>query len=411
LPVPFPRFLPTVVPADLAATLQEPVRDAPLPGGLAEIIRWFFNVPQWIQIGGAVLGVVLAVFVAAQLWKRRREIREWIRTRSLKLQLGMAAVVVAGIAAASFFGAEAWHYTQHANEFCTACHVMDESYARFNRSEHSKLECHDCHRQPVTASMRQVYLWVLERPEEIGPHAPVPNRICAECHIRERPDSLWERISATAGHRVHLESDTSALAEVMCVTCHGEEVHRFVPANETCGQSDCHSREETRIVLGSMAEQTTMHCLACHEFTAPVPEETTRDTAFAELRPAESQCLGCHEMRPLLADFRAAEDPHRGVCGDCHDPHVQETPATAFRTCTDAGCHDSPETSTPFHRGLAETELAACESCHQAHTWEVSGENCVACHPGIAGSDRTAGLSGPAARGAPGGRVSPAPRR
>ncbi|MCA9722291.1 MAG: hypothetical protein KC489_07795, partial [Gemmatimonadetes bacterium] len=91
----------------------------------------------------------------------------------------------------------------------------------------------------------------------------------------------WERIATTAGHRTHLESDSTALKDVQCVTCHGAEVHAFLPASQTCGQSGCH--ENLKITLGKMAEQTTWHCNTCHQFTAEVPLLATRDSAAGTL--------------------------------------------------------------------------------------------------------------------------------
>lgn len=385
---------PTTVPD----TLPEP----PLPGGLAGVIRWFFHVPQWIQIGGAVLAVFVGGWLAYRLWSGRREIWSWIRTRRTALQLAMAGVAAAAVIAAGAFAKVSWDYTQHANEFCTACHVMGDAFRKFTQSEHADLECHDCHQQPISASMRQVYLWVLERPEEIGPHSPVPNERCAECHIQQDPDSTWQRIAATAGHRVHLESDSAALDTAMCVTCHGVEVHRFVPASQTCGQADCHAEEDTRIVLGRMAGQTGLHCVGCHEFTAPVSEQVPRDTAHQALVPTESQCLGCHEMQQVLADFQVEEDPHDGRCGWCHDPHAQETPAAAFATCTGSGCHSQPDTLSPFHQGIAHAVLEDCGACHEAHDWSAEGQDCASCHPDIPGARRVEGGLAPVTRGAHG---------
>lgn len=356
--------------------------EPPLPGVAVDVLRFFFHVPQWIQIGGALLAAVLAVVLAAYLWRRRSEIGSWLRTRSRQIQLGLAAAVFAVIVAASWLGVESWNYMQHANEFCVGCHVMDPSVTRFTRSEHSRLECHDCHRQPLSASMRQLYLWVLERPEEIGEHAPVPNAICAECHIQQQPDSVWQRIASTAGHRVHLESDSAALEGVMCVTCHGEEVHRFLPATETCGQADCHAQEDTEIVLGEMAgAQTTFHCLGCHEFTRPVAEFASLDTAAMAMSPGREECLSCHEMERVTADAELRGDPHGPrSCGYCHNPHTQELPEAAFATCTDAGCHENPRELSSFHRGIGERVLDACGECHEPHRWEVDGQDCQACH-------------------------------
>jgi nitrate/TMAO reductase-like tetraheme cytochrome c subunit len=353
----------------------------PLPGGVADVVRFLFHVPQWIQIGGAVLAAIAAIGVATLAWRRRSEIAGWIRTRSAALQAALAVLLLAVITAAAWAGAESWDYMHHDNAFCTGCHVMGESFRKFRQSEHADLSCHDCHQQSLYASARQVYLWVLERPEEIGAHSPVPNERCVSCHVTERPDSVWQRISSTAGHRVHLESDSSALGDVMCVTCHGVEVHRFVPARETCGQADCHSEEDTDVVLGEMATAATgMHCLACHDFTAPVPEATPLDTAITALRPGSGKCLGWHEMEKVMADFRPRADPHRGACGACHDPHTQTTPDAAFETCTGSGCHTEPAESTRFHRGLHDGVLAECGRCHGAHDWRVSGTECVACH-------------------------------
>ena len=373
--------------ARLAAAMVQAVpdtltREPPLPGTAVDVFRFFFHVPQWIQIGGALLAAVLAVVLAVLVWRRRSDIGRWLATRSRQVQLGLAAAVFTVIVAASWVGFESWNYMQHANEFCVSCHVMDPAAGRFTQSEHSQLECHDCHRQPLTASLRQLYLWVLERPEEIGEHAPVPNAICAECHIRQQPDSVWQRVASTAGHRVHLESDSAALEDVMCVTCHGESVHRFVPATETCGQAGCHAREDTEIVLGEMAgAQTTFHCLGCHEFTAPVAEFAALDTAALAMSPGRDECLSCHEMERVAANIGRRGDPHgAGSCGYCHDPHAQGAADAAFATCTDAGCHENPRELTPFHRGMGARVLDACGECHPPHRWEVDGRNCRACH-------------------------------
>jgi hypothetical protein len=371
-----------ILPAGLALIQQIPetLPEPPVPSPLAAVIRWFFHVPQWIQIGGAALGVAVAIVAVVFLWKRRIPIWTWIRTRPLGVKAAMAAGVVAIAAVGAWFGQASWHYTQHENQFCQACHVMDPAVAKFTRSEHAKLECHDCHQQPIAASMRQVYLWVLDRPEEIGEHAPVADAVCVRCHVQEDPDSTWQRISATAGHRVHLESDSSVLSQAQCVTCHGREVHSFVPAEETCGQTDCHRAEDTRIVLGSMSNSPTVfHCVSCHEFTRPVSESASLSLARQGMTPTAEGCLGCHEMQTILENFHPEQDAHKGVCGDCHNPHGQNTPQAAFQTCTTAGCHANADTLTAYHRGLRHTISENCSLCHTAHEWKAPTA-CSACH-------------------------------
>jgi len=369
-----------LVARDIMQQIPETLPEPPLPGGLAAIIRWFFQVPQWVQIGGLVLGVAVAGVVVWYLWQKKLLIWTWIRTRPVGVKAGMgAALLLLGVAGA-VFGMVSWDYTQHDNDFCQACHVMDPSYLRFAESEHAQLTCHDCHQQPIAASMRQVYLWILDRPEEIGEHAPVENAVCERCHVQEDPDSTWQRISATAGHRVHLESDSAALAQVQCVTCHGVEVHRFVPASETCGQTECHRPQDTEIVLGAMSNATTtFHCVACHEFTLPIAEADSLVVARRGLVPTAEGCLGCHEMQRVMAEFVPEEDPHAGVCGECHNPHDQPTPAAAYQTCTAAGCHANADTLTAFHRGLGTHVIDDCSRCHNAHDW-VAPTECRACH-------------------------------
>lgn len=353
--------------------------ESPLPGGLARLVRFFLNFPQPLQIAGVVVGAVVALVVVVLLWRRRAGLITWARTRPRIVYawaggVGAALVVVGG--SAGFMG---WHYVQHDNGFCTGCHVMGPAFVKFTESEHSQLECHDCHQQPLTASMRQLYLWVLERPEDIGEHAPLRTEVCARCHVQEDASETWEAIAATQGHQVHLMSDSSALAEVQCLTCHAPELHRFAPAEATCAQSGCHLPAETNIVLGRMAgAETTMHCLGCHQYTAPVVAEG--EIGAGGITPPIQACGGCHEMAPIVAEFMPGADPHNAVCGACHNPHTQTTPQAALATCTSAGCHADPAALTPFHRGIHVDVLGDCTTCHTAHTWEVDASDCVGCH-------------------------------
>ena len=181
-------------------------------------------------------------------------------------------------------GGWTWNYMMHENDFCSSCHVMKTAFSRFRVSEHDKLECHACHQQSIFASTRELYYWVLDRPEKIPPHAPVPNTVCGTCHQQSQADSTWKRISATAGHRVHFKSDSSALKDLMCVKCHAQDVHAFKAVDLSCGQSGCHEKVEVR--LGAMANQSGLHCVTCHEFTRPVSEAISVDSTRKALVPA-----------------------------------------------------------------------------------------------------------------------------
>jgi hypothetical protein len=355
--------------------------ESPLPGGMARAVRFFMEFPQPLQIAGVVVGVGVAAAVGLIAWRRRAAIWTWLRTRPRIVYAWTAGVGAALAITGAGAGLWGYNYIQHDNGFCTGCHVMSSSFIRFTESEHSQLECHDCHQQPMTASLRQLYLWVLERPEEIGEHAPVATAVCARCHITEDPNETWELISATQGHRVHLESDSTALADIQCVTCHGQEVHRFVPTQETCATAGCHTPADTDIVLGNMAgAETAFHCLGCHIFTAPA--QPAGAPGADGIVPGIEQCSSCHAMAPMAAEFSPPTDPHDAMCGTCHNPHEQTEPAAAFETCTSAGCHANPEALTPLHRGL-EHALQDCGACHAAHEFVADGGDCRSCHTNL----------------------------
>ncbi len=360
---------------------RTPPVEPPLPGGVASVVRFLLqSVPQWVQIGGVFVAAGVAVWLALYLWRRRRLIRQWLVTRRRPVQYALFAGAAVLVLGATAFGRVSWNYMQHDNGFCTGCHVMGPAYQRFVQSEHDSLSCHDCHQQSIFASARQMYLWVVDRPERIGPHAKVPNGVCARCHVTGQKE-VWQRISQTAGHRTHLESDSSVLRNVQCVNCHGVEIHHFAPLDSTCAQAQCHVN--VPIKLGKMRQQTSLHCVTCHQFTAEVPQLATRDSATGTLRPAMKQCFSCHEMRALLIDFDPARDPHRGTCGMCHNPHTQERPADAKATCTSARCH-ADWRSEPFHVGVRHRDVATqCTLCHAPHHAKVDPSDCAGCHAAV----------------------------
>lgn len=380
------------------------------------MFRFLFNFPQWAQIAGLVVGLVVAAAVLRYLWRRREGILSWMRTRSRGIKWALAGSVTAGALVALALGGATWDYMQHNNDFCTGCHIMENPFQAFGTGagKHQDLKCHDCHQQPLTTSMWQLALWVAERPDKIAAHSPVPNERCNGCHNTGQ-DSTWQRIATTAGHRVHLESDSADLADLKCVTCHGKEIHHFVPVNETCGQSGCHVSEDTRIVLGKMADQTDQHCVQCHRFTAEVPLLATYDSARGTLVPAETDCVSCHDMQKLLATFNPKLDPHEGTCGMCHKPHEQKQPGDAATTCV--SCHEDWQ-STPFHVGVNHSsEGKECLTCHPPHAAKVDPSDCVGCHEAVnkTGANRVAPLPFDTAaalqESALPNRASPLPRR
>jgi hypothetical protein len=372
---------------------QVAVRPPPLPGGVAAVLRFFFNLPQWFQIAGFIAGVLVAVAVLVVLWRRRAAIVLWLVSLPRGTKLGLAAGAGVVVLAAAAGGAVSMHYVNHNNGFCTGCHVMNTPFQRFAGSKHDSLECHNCHQQSMFASMRQLYLWVADRPTEIGKHAKVPTSVCSTCHVKGDAKATWQRIASTAGHRTHLQSDSSALKHVQCVTCHGLEVHRFIPVNATCAQAGCHVN--IQIKLAKMRGQTDLHCVVCHRFTAEVPALAAYDSARGTLVPGMKQCLSCHEMQAVLAEFDPARDPHRGACGMCHNPHTQSGTAEVAQTCASAKCH-ADWRSDPFHVGGSHKRVSQdCILCHEPHHAKVDPSDCAGCHAAVKRRRHGEGLTAP----------------
>jgi len=356
--------------------------ESPLPSPALGVVRFLFNaVPQWLQIAGVFLAAIVVLILLVLGWRHHHVVFAWFGAKSRVWKMGFAAIVLVVLGGIGFAGNWSWHYMMHDNEFCAGCHIMNVPFQRFGTSEHAKLKCHDCHRQSVFASMKELYVQVTERPDKIPEHRTVPNAICSECHIQRDADSTWKRVSATAGHQVHLNPNSPAMSKIECTTCHAQEVHRFKPVGETCAQSGCHDAQ--RVELGRMAEQSDLHCIVCHEFTVPATEGNPVDSSRAALVPTDEQCLGCHDMKERLSAFKPENEPHGAKCGTCHNPHVQTTPEGAYQSCATSGCHARSDTLTAMHRSLGRHRLQTCGACHGAHTWRANAVDCRSCHTGI----------------------------
>ncbi|MEP7325395.1 MAG: hypothetical protein ABI836_05540 [Gemmatimonadota bacterium] len=362
------------------------------------VVQFIFQQSPLVMWGGVVLAAIVAALLLRLLWHRRHAIGLWLHTRSTAVRVSLAALVLVVLLGASATGYRTYDFVQRDNRFCSGCHIFVTSgqvmvrpdsgdYTLVNRLEgkHDTLSCHACHAlKPFKEAVKMVWWMSGTRDENIPPHAKVPREVCANCHIRGEAKAKWQEIATTAGHRVHLESDSSALKDVQCVTCHALEVHRFVPVDSTCSQRGCHT--DTRIQLGKMAGQSGLHCTVCHDFTAEVPRLATRDSAAGTLVPTLAKCSSCHQMKALLVEFDPARDPHSGTCGDCHDPHRQKTPAEARLTCASAGCHatwrDNAFHGGPNHRRVAQQ----CTLCHIPHRARVDASDCAGCHLRVRGS-------------------------
>lgn len=382
--------------------IDSTIRDPHLPDPVIGVVQWIFQRPPWVMWGGAVLGVLVAAWLVRSCWRRRHETWHWLATRRTAVQFLLAAGGLGALLLVASLGYRTNQFVQHDNRFCNGCHIFVGSgeawvlpdtgyYSLVHRVEgkHDTLSCHACHTlKPVKEAVKLVFWMSGRRDKEIPPHAKVPQGVCARCHIQGEARETWQAIAGTAGHRTHLESD-SLRGKVQCLTCHAQTAHRFQPVNRTCAQQGCHLGDSVRIRLGRMANQTSMHCTACHQFTRAVPLLATRDSAARTLVPTIEQCSSCHQMKTLIADFDPARDPHKGTCGLCHNPHQQTRPSAAITSCASANCHADWK-ANPFHTGLAHRLVAArCETCHQPHSARVDASDCAGCHE--AARERTGG--------------------
>jgi hypothetical protein len=385
--------------------LDSIVVESPLPDPLVPVVQWIFQKPSWVMIGGIVIGVIVAIAVLTFLWRRRAGIARWLGTRERAVKLGLIGVVGAVLLLVFGSGLAAYNFMMHDNDFCKGCHIFIPSGQAFVRPDtgtylvvnqvegaHDSLSCHACHPFDLAAQTKELYFWIADRPEEVPPHAKVPRETCEECHVTGESKDTWQRIASTAGHRIHLESDSSSLEDIACLTCHARTAHRFQPADTTCAQQGCHLTDDVRINLGRMAARFTpenldpneeeLYCNSCHQFTAEA-QFVTLDSASNALRPGEGQCFGCHEMRTLLASFDPAKDPHGGSCGMCHNPHVDVKPADARKSCSDGECH-ADWRGVVFHVGKAHRKVAErCGTCHESHAARVDASDCTGCHESV----------------------------
>ncbi len=375
---------------------------APAVEPTAKLFRFLFStVPQWVQIAGILIGGPVAIIVAWQVWKHRLRIWAWFTARSRLQKAGLVGAIGAAGLVAAGAGLYNYNYVMHNNDFCSSCHIMDNAWNRFQVSAHKELNCHTCHRQPIWVSTKELYWWVLERRMAVPAHDKVPTAICSECHVQAAVDTSRSNVMRTAGHVLHLNSDSSALAKVECTSCHGRDFHLFQPNNATCAQSGCHTG--TQVKLGAMSQSRFLHCTTCHNFRTRVPDAATEADAKKAVTPGALGCSACHQMSEQVLRWDIAADPHKGTCGSCHDPHKQEQPRDAFTSCVN--CHASADTLTAFHRGLGAHALDQCGACHQAHSWKVKGNDCLACHKNI--YDARPGLRRPETPEAPPARSVP----
>ena len=380
---------------------------SPLPDPLVPIVQWIFQRPSWVMVGGLVLVAIVAARAAGRCsGAGGGTIGNWLvtRDRGVKLALGARSapcclLIVGG-------GREGERLRDARQRFLPGLPHLRAQRAAVRPARHRDLSAG----QQAGGKARLALLSLPATRSSSRPRARscstgswsgrtrsrrTPRclaHVCERCHVKGEAKKTWQRIASTAGHRTHLESDSSALKDVQCLTCHARTAHRFQPADTTCAQKGCHLTDEVKIQLGRMAarfdpaqvkplpNEEQLYCNSCHQFTAEA-QFVSLDSAAGTLRPGDAAVLRLPRDAPAAgAASIPTKDPHGGSCGMCHNPHTDVKPKDALKSCADAACHANWR-SVPFHVGAAHRKVAQrCETCHQPHAARVDASDCTGCH-------------------------------
>jgi nitrate/TMAO reductase-like tetraheme cytochrome c subunit len=232
--------------------------------------------------------------------------------------------------------------------FCNSCHIMNDHYDSWKSSEHSNINCLDCHLQPGFTGyikgkingMAQAIDCMVGR---VGtkPNATVTDASClrSECHSAQELTSTnidYGGIKFT--HKNHIEKDVHGV-KISCGTCHShfEGNEHFSVNNDAC--FTCH------FIKSNGTDNSTVRtsCTDCHE----VPDKVIK--------------------RGLVTINHAEFVSYKASCEDsCHKNEVHKTTKVDDNVCLN--CHSFRKEQ---HADIAEM--------HEAHTSHEKVE-CFACH-------------------------------
>ncbi len=140
--------------------------------------------------------------------------------------IALAVLGMAAVSLGAFGVVRAYQFVEDDPRFCRTCHTMREAWDQWHSGEHREVTCHSCHEADLIGSLRQVLMYVTQRPDEVETHAKVSAATCLNCH---RPQE--ETAQADLRHAIGERTD--------CLLCHGQELHRVQPGwSDFC--ASCH---------------------------------------------------------------------------------------------------------------------------------------------------------------------------
>jgi len=278
-------------------------------------------------------------------------------------------------------------------------------------------DCDVCHavQDPEIPPMPSMYLSVVpEVPEQplvtVYPNQSTTIGQCIYCHPDIDDISPGRIIFA---HSDHLRRNYD------CFACHptfGHTIEEIVrPDKPSCFR--CHDTEH-----GAEGTIATGECAACHPpgFELKPPNHTPAFEARDHRERGKSEpeyCLMCHEAQPFCTDCHLGRRPYgpgsepvvpadhqtaqwmsahgepflqqEGACGICHDsPSCMPCHQTVMPHPEDWLTNHTPPPGVPREDcGVCHADdERTCQDCHHAgvRRAQLTRENCVDCHPGMA---------------------------
>ncbi len=266
---------------------------------------------------------------------------------------GVITLVLLLCAIGAVTGWKYFKYIKSDPAFCSLCHLTEEGYASWERSEHFTLTCQQCHKMTVIEGNKLLLGFYVKGDKEVkqdhGRKSPWES--CITCHNREAAQgSITFRNSY--GHARHV-----FMKSISCDNCHRGKLHDMTVDSVNC--RTCHT---DKLVHGMGT--VGMVCLNCHNFTS-------KEKNFI----SSKRCFGCHDNVPAKGVMSAL------ACHKCHHPHTKLRIESSDCLGT---CHSS-EAKVGQHglhmEGKASLE---CLDCHKPHEWVVEEKNasglCDKCH-------------------------------
>ena len=350
----------------------------------------------------------------------------------LSFSLGWKAVAVA-FGALVVLTAGAWegfaYYTSQ-NSFCGgSCHIMDEQYQAWKKSEHyapaddlaKQAGCIECHFLPgekrsfkaMMVGARHLAAYLYDRDAHLPIRSVVPDGACLRsgCHAIEKfqDKEIEYGEKSIFKHKGHFEKETLKGQKLFCDTCHvkhSAEKH-FEAPKEIC--FTCHFRPGSPQEEAESAGQPKLIKVKLDPAAANGPNNRAdpnfSNGATVSFNKGVNKCSLCHTIpTKSLQQQLTADDPSKkpithetlekaGVpCESCHLHEVVATDEIKTDECLD--CHSASTALSSkgrdgklMHDEHVAGRRADCLECHKPSQHGAKEDyldgvrtSCVTCH-------------------------------